>query len=83
MVVLLIVYQTSQEFPEGEHEDAEPMEEGEPRSTSNTSTSNESSSAPESPATPGDRPDNSVESDNPTTNPGKWTVSHRIYGFSF
>ncbi|XP_048772511.1 polyhomeotic-like protein 1 isoform X1 [Ostrea edulis] len=75
-----LLYGENREFPEGEHEDAEPMEEGEPRSTSNTSTSNESSSAPESPATPGDRPDNSVESDNPTTNPGKWTVTE-VYEF--
>lgn len=61
-----------QEFPEGDAEDTEPMEEGEPHSTSTTS--NDSSSAPDSPATPGNQMDNSMESDNPITHPGKWTV---------
>ncbi|XP_061163013.1 polyhomeotic-like protein 2 isoform X1 [Saccostrea echinata] len=73
-------YGENREFPEGERDDTEPMEEGEAHSTSNTSTSNESSSAPDSPVTPEEQPDNSMESDTPTTNPGKWTVTE-VYEF--
>lgn len=73
-------YGESREFSGGDNEDTEPMEEGEPHSTSNTSTSNDSSSAPESPATLGDPADNSMESDTPITHPGKWTVTE-VYEF--
>lgn len=73
-------YGENREFSGGDNEDTEPMEEGEPHSTSNTSTSNDSSSAPESPATLGDPADNSIESDTPITHPGKWTVTE-VYEF--
>ncbi|XP_022341239.2 uncharacterized protein LOC111135445 isoform X1 [Crassostrea virginica] len=71
-------YGENREFPEGDAEDTEPMEEGEPHSTSTTS--NDSSSAPDSPATPGNQMDNSMESDNTITHPGKWTVTE-VYEF--
>lgn len=73
-------YGENREFSGGDNEDTEPMEEGEPHSTSNTSTSNDSSSAPESPATLGDPADNAMESDTPITHPGKWTVTE-VYEF--
>lgn len=73
-------YGENREFSGGDNEDTEPMEEGEPHSTSNTSTSNDSSSAPESPATLGDPADNSIESDTSITHPGKWTVTE-VYEF--